>query len=113
MLIEASSKTQGWSHKRDRPPKSGEIESVESIINVVAQVTIRNSRSEGHSALDRVAAEFTEDELAVRRMADAPRHDTGEQSFEVRTDEDETLLGFHEACVERGINLDIRRLSRR
>ena len=94
-------------------PGSGETESAEPVMNVVAQVTIRDSRSEGHSALDRLVAEFVDDELAVRRMADAPRSDTGEQSFEVRTDEDETLLGFHEACVERGISLDIRRLSRR
>jgi hypothetical protein len=80
-------------------------------MNVVAQVTIRDSRSEGHSALDRLVAEFIDDELAVRRMPDAPSG-TAEQSFEVRADEDETLLGFHEACVERGIDLDIRRLSR-
>ena len=93
-------------------PGSGETESAESAMTVVAQVTIQDSRSEGHSALDRVAAEFIDDELAVRRMTDAPRSDTGEQSFEVRADEDETLLGFHEACVERGIDLDIRRLSR-
>ena len=92
-------------------PGSGETESVESATNVVAQVTIRDSRSEGRSALDRVAAEFIDDELAVRRMADAPHTDSGEQSFEVRADEDETLLGFHEACVERGIDLEIRRLS--
>ena len=81
-------------------------------MNVVAMVTVRDSRSEGRSALDRVAAEFVEDELAVRRMADAPRSDIGEQLFEVRAAEGETLLGFHEACVERGIDLDIRRLSR-
>ena len=93
-------------------PGSGETESAEPAMNVVAQVTIRDSRSEGRSALGRVAAEFIDDELAVRRMADAPRSDTGEQSFEVRADEGETLLGFHEACVERGINFDIRRLSR-
>ena len=93
-------------------PGSGETESTEPTMNVVAQVTIRNSRSEGHSTLDRVAAEFIDNELAVRRMGDAPRTDSGEQSFEVRADEDETLLGFHEACVERGIDFDIRRLSR-
>ena len=93
-------------------PGSGEIESAEPAMNVVAQVAIQDSRSEGHSALDRVAAEFIEDELAVRQMADAPHTDSGEQSFEVRADEGETLLGFHEACVERGIDLDIRRLSR-
>ena len=92
-------------------PGSGETESAEPTMNVVAQVTIRDSCSEGHSALDRVAAEFIDDELAVRRMADAPRSDTGEQPLEVRADEDETLLGFHEACVERGIDLEIRRLS--
>ena len=92
-------------------PGSGETESAEPAMNVVAQVTIQDSRSKGRSALDRVAAEFIEDELAVRRMADAP-DGTAEQSFEVRADEDETLLGFHEACVERGIDLDIRRLSR-
>ena len=92
-------------------PGSGEPESAESTMTVVAQVTIRDSRSEEHSALDRVATEFIDDELAVKRMADAPS-DTAEQSFEVRADEDETLLGFHEACVERGIDLDIRRLSR-
>ena len=34
------------------------------------------------------------------------------QLFEVRADEGETLLEFHEACVGRGIDLDIRRLSR-
>ena len=93
-------------------PGSGETESAESAMNVVAQVTIRDSRSEGHSALDRVAAEFIDDELAVRRIADAPRHDTGKRSLKVRADEGETLLGFHEACVERGIDLDIKRLSR-
>ena len=91
---------------------SDETESTDPAMNVIAQVTIRDSRSEGHSALDRVAAEFVEDELAVRRMADAPRSDIGEQLFEVRAAEGETLLGFHEACVERGIDLDIRRLSR-
>ena len=58
-------------------PGSGETESGEPGITVVAQVTIRDSRSEGHSALDRVAAEFIDDELAVRRMADAPRTDSG------------------------------------
>ena len=92
-------------------PGSGETESAEPAMNVVAQVAIQDSRSEGHSALDRVATEFVEDELAVRRMADAPRSDNGEESFEVRADEGETLLGFHEACVEQGIDLDIRRLS--
>ena len=92
-------------------PKSGEIESAEPAMNVVAQVTIRDSRSEGHSVFDRVAAEFVDDELAVRRMPDAPSG-TAEQSFAVRADEDETLLGFHKVCVERGIDLDIRRLSR-
>ena len=92
-------------------PGSGETESAEPAMNVVAQVTIQDSRSEGHSALDRVAAEFIDGELAVRRMADAPSG-TAEQSFEVRADEGEALLRFHEACVERGIDLDIRRLSR-
>ena len=92
-------------------PGSGETESAESAMNVVAQVTIRDSRSEEHSVFDRVAAEFVDDELAVRRMPDAPSG-TAEQSFEVRAAEGETLLGFHEACVERGIDLDIRRLSR-
>ena len=92
-------------------PGSGETESAESAMNIVAQVTIRDSRSKGRSALNRVAAEFIKDELAVRRMADAP-NGTAEQSFEVRADEGETLLGFHEACIERGIDLDIRRLSR-
>ena len=93
-------------------PGSGEIESTEPTMNVVAMVTTQDSRSEGHSVLDRVAAEFIEDELAVRRMADAPRSDIGGQPFEVRAEEGETLLGFHEVCVERGIDLDIRRLSR-
>ena len=93
-------------------PGSGETESAESAMTVVAQVTIQDSRSEGHSALDQVATEFIDDEFAVRWMADAPHTDSGEQSFEVRADKDETLLGFHEACVERGIDLDIRRLSR-
>ena len=93
-------------------PGNGETESAESAMNVVAMVTVRDSRSEGRSALDRVAAEFVEDELAVRRMADAPRSDIGEQLFEVRAAEGGTLLGFHEACVERGIDFDIRRLSR-
>ena len=93
-------------------PGSGETESTDPAMDIVAMVTTQDSRSEGHSALDRVATEFIEDELAVRRMADAPRTDTGEQPFEVRVDEGETLLGFHEACVERGIDLEIRRLSR-
>ena len=93
-------------------PGGGETESTDPAMDVVAMVTTEDSRSEGHSALDRVAAEFVEDELAVRRMADAPRSDTGGQPFEVRAAEGETLLGFHEACVERGIDLDIRRLSR-
>ena len=91
---------------------SDETESTDPAMDVIAMVTTQDSRSEGHSALDRVATEFVEDELAVRRMADAPRSDTGEESFEVRAEEGETLLGFHEACVERGIDLDIRRLSR-
>ena len=91
---------------------SDETESTDPAMDVVAMVTTQDSRSEGHSVLDRVAAEFIEDELAVRRMADAPRSDIGEESFEVRADEGETLLGFHEACVEQGIDLDIRRLSR-
>ena len=94
-------------------PGSGETESTDPAMDIVAMVTTQDSRSEGHSALDRVATEFIEDELAVRRMADAPRTDTGEQPFEVRVDEGETLLGFHEACVEQGIDLDIRWLSRR
>jgi hypothetical protein len=93
-------------------PGSGETESTDPAMDIVAMVTTQDSRSEGHSALDRVATEFIEDELAVRRMADAPRTDTGEQPFEVRVDEGETLLGFHEACVEQGIDLEIRRLSR-
>ena len=91
---------------------SDETESTDPAMDVIARVTTQDSRSEGHSALDRVAAEFIEDELAVRRMADAPRGDIGGQPFEVRADEGETLLGFHEACVEQGIDLDIRRLSR-
>ena len=93
-------------------PGSGETESTDPAMDIVAMVTTEDTRSEGHSALDRVATEFIEDELAVRRMADAPRTDTGEQPFEVRVDEGETLLGFHEACVEQGIDLEIRRLSR-
>ena len=91
---------------------SNETESTDPAMDVIAMVTTQDSRSEEHSVLDRVAAEFIEDELAVRRMADAPRSDTREESFEVRAEEGETLLGFHEVCVERGIDLDIRRLSR-
>ena len=91
---------------------SDETESTGPAMDVIAMVTTEDSRSEGHSALDRVAAEFIEDELAVRRMADAPRSDIGGQPFEVRANEGETLLGFHEACVEQGIDLEIRRLSR-
>ncbi|PSQ64680.1 MAG: hypothetical protein BRD24_09920, partial [Halobacteriales archaeon SW_9_67_24] len=67
-------------------PGGGETESTDPTMDVIAMVTTEDSRSEGHSALDRVATEFVEDELAVRRMADAPRSDIGGQPFEVRAD---------------------------
>jgi hypothetical protein len=74
--------------------------------SVVAQGTIEASQR----ALDRVRAEFPEDELVLQRTPDQPSN--GATAIEIQAGEGETLLQFHEACRERGITFDVTRLSR-
>lgn len=84
--------------------EDGETDGVRSGMTVVAQGSIEALKAD----LDRVLAEFTEDELVVRQPTDTRPSDRG--TFEIRADEGETLLRFHEACGERGIVCSIERL---
>ncbi|WP_049997359.1 hypothetical protein [Halococcus sediminicola] len=90
----------------DIDTKSAENDTTESAMNIVAEATIEASQKD----LDQILTGFPENELAVRRTTTASP--TKDRPFEIRADEGETLLQFHEACVEREIVLNIRRLSR-
>lgn len=82
----------------------GETEGVQSGMNVVAQTSIEAPQSD----LDRVLADFTEDELVVRQTTDT--HSGDRQAFEVQVGEGEALLRFHETCVEHEIPISIEQL---
>lgn len=75
-------------------------------MSVLARGVIEASRSK----VDRVIAEFSEDEIVIERISDAPSAER--QTFEAYADEGETLLRFHEACNEQEITLDIEQLHR-
>lgn len=75
-------------------------------MNVVAEGNIEASES----ALDGVLAEFNDDELVVQRTSTT--HSGNGQTFAVQANEGETLLRFHEACIEHGIVFDVTRLAR-
>jgi hypothetical protein len=88
-------------------PRNTEIQTETSEMSAIAQGIIEAPQTD----LNRVRAEFTEDKLVLEQPTDAP---TGEaHSVEIRADESETLLAFHEACRERGIVFGITRLSHR
>ena len=74
-------------------------------ISIVARGMIEASQP----ALDRVCAEFTEDELVLKQSTDASPDEA--RSVEIRAGEGETLLEFHEICGERGLGFAVTWLS--
>ena len=87
-------------------PESTENGGGASGTGIVARGTIEASRR----ALDRVRAEFPEDELVLERTPDPPSNEA--TAIGIQAGEGETLLQFHEACRERGITFGVARLSR-
>ena len=88
----------------DTHNETDETESVQSDMNIIAQTSIEAPQSD----LDRVLADFTEDELMVRQPPDT--HSGDRYSFEVQAGEEEALLRFHETCAEHDIPIDVKRL---
>ena len=91
----------------DRHLQTSQSEGIRTSMNVVAEGEIEAPES----ALDGVLAEFTEDELLIQRTSTT--RSGGGRTFEIRASEGETLLQFHEACIEHGIVFDVKRLARR
>lgn len=89
-----------------RETETPEGEGIRSSMSVIAEGSIEAPES----ALDGVLAEFTEDELVVQRTSTTRSGD--EQTFAIQASEGETLLRFHEACIQQGTPFDVKRLTR-